>query len=206
MLPDVSQFEVFPLDDSTPVQNLLTALTCDIVAAHVGHNRVAVEDLPDFIRRVHDTLSQMALPQSEIAPLVPAVSIRASIKPDRVTCLECGKPLKVLKRHLRVEHGLTPEDYRTRWGLSRNHALIAPDYAEYRGVLAKQIGLGGRRKGSEKSEASAESASRPTGAKATSRRSGPARRRKATASPAVALEVEPKREDAVSRKKLALRF
>lgn len=194
------------MDDSTPVQNLLTTLTCDIVAAHVGHNRVAVEDLPDFIRQVHDTLSQLALPQIKIAPLVPAVSIRASIKPDRVTCLECGKPLKVLKRHLRIEHGLTPEYYRARWGLSRNHALIAPEYAEYRGVLAKQISLGGRRKGSEKSEASAEPASRPAGAKATSRHNGPTRRRKAAAAPAAPLEGEPKREDAASRKKLALRF
>ena len=121
----------------------LTALTADIVSAHVGNNAVAIGDLPQLIRNVHDALAGLAFPPAEpVAELVPAVSIRQSVKPDYIVCLEDGKKLKMLKRHLMTAYDLTPDEYRAKWGLPADYPMVAPNYAESRRQLAKSIGLG----------------------------------------------------------------
>ncbi|AZI35210.1 transcriptional regulator [Caenibius tardaugens NBRC 16725] len=121
----------------------LITLTSDIVAAHVSNNDVAIDQVSALITRVFDALSGLgAEPVVQQVPLEPAVSIRASIRPDHVACLECGRKMKMLKRHLGAEHGLTSEEYRARWGLPADHALVAPNYAAQRGAIAKQNGLG----------------------------------------------------------------
>lgn len=125
----------------------LITLTADIVAAHVSHNKVAVSDIPLIIRSVHEALSGLdtkSVPEPE--PQQPAVSVRASIKPDYIVCLEDGKKLKMLRRHLMTHYGMTPDDYRAKWNLPRDYPMVSPNYAETRRTLAKAIGLG--RKGS----------------------------------------------------------
>ena len=121
----------------------LITLTSDIVAAHVSNNGVAVEDVPTLIVNVYGALASLghAAPAVEALP-EPAVSIRASIKPDYIVCLEDGKKLKMLKRHLMTHYNLTPDQYRARWGLSSDYPMVAPNYAEKRRELAKKIGLG----------------------------------------------------------------
>jgi predicted transcriptional regulator len=121
----------------------LVTLTSDIVAAHVSNNSVAVEEIAALIANVYGALAglgQVAAPV-EVAP-EPAVSIRASIKPDHIVCLEDGKKLKMLKRHLMTHYNLTPEQYRARWNLPADYPMVAPNYAEKRRELAKSIGLG----------------------------------------------------------------
>jgi predicted transcriptional regulator len=121
-------------------------LTADIVSAHVSNNSVAVSDLPVLIQNVHGALQ--ALGETPVEPEVkqePAVSIRSSIKPDYVVCLEDGKKLKMLKRHLMTHYQMTPDDYRAKWGLPSDYPMVAPNYAEQRRSLAKQIGLGTKR-------------------------------------------------------------
>jgi predicted transcriptional regulator len=121
----------------------LITLTSDIVAAHVSNNSVAVGDLPVLISNVYGALSSLgqSAPAAE-APLEPAVSIRASVKADHIVCLEDGKKLKMLKRHLMTHYNLTPEQYRQRWNLPADYPMVAPNYAEKRRELAKKIGLG----------------------------------------------------------------
>jgi predicted transcriptional regulator len=121
----------------------LITLTSDIVAAHVSNNSVSVEDLPILISNVYGALSGLgqAAPTSETPP-EPAVSIRSSVKPDHIVCLEDGKKLKMLKRHLMTHYNLTPEQYRARWNLPADYPMVAPNYAEKRRELAKKIGLG----------------------------------------------------------------
>jgi len=138
----------------TDMTEMLITLTSDIVAAHVSNNNVAVEDVPTLIQNIYGalaTLGQKA--ETPAAPLEPAVSIRSSVKPDSVTCLECGKKMKMLKRHLSTDHGLSTDDYRARWGLGSDYPLVAPNYAEKRRELAKKIGLGrkpGQKRGRKK--------------------------------------------------------
>lgn len=123
--------------------NDLLALTADIVSSHVANNSVAVNDLPQLIQNVFATLSGLGTPPS--APevkLEPAVPVRQSVKPDYIVCLEDGKKLKMLKRHLMTAYGLTPDDYRAKWGLPADYPMVAPNYAESRRQLAKSIGLG----------------------------------------------------------------
>ena len=121
----------------------LLALTADIVAAHVSNNSVAVGDLPRMIADVYATLSSVDAPAvEEEAELVPAVAIRSSIKPDYIVCLEDGKKLKMLKRHLKTAYDMSPEEYRERWNLPSDYPMVAPNYAEKRRELAKKIGLG----------------------------------------------------------------
>jgi len=125
------------------MKETLITLTSDIVAAHVSNNSVSVEDVPSLISNIYGALS--GLGQAEPAPeekLTPAVSIRASVKPDYIVCLEDGKKLKMLKRHLMTHYNLTPEQYRQRWGLPADYPMVAPSYAEKRRELAKKIGLG----------------------------------------------------------------
>ena len=130
----------------TPQSDLnetLITLTSDIVAAHVSNNSVSVADLATVITNVYTALAALgqAAPAAE-APPEPAVSIRSSVKPDHIVCLEDGKKLKMLKRHLMTHYNLTPDQYRARWGLAADYPMVAPNYAEKRRELAKKIGLG----------------------------------------------------------------
>ncbi len=122
----------------------LIGLTADIVTSYVGSaNKIEPSDLPALITEVHASLSMLdsAKPAIEARP-EPAVSIRASVKPDYIVCLEDGKKLKMLKRHLMTHYSMTPEQYRERWGLPADYPMVAPNYAEKRRELAKKIGLG----------------------------------------------------------------
>ena len=124
----------------------LLALTADIVAAHVSNNSVAVGDLPRMIADVYDSLSGLGEALTPVEEeLVPAVAVRSSIKPDFLVCLEDGKKLKMLKRHLKTAYNMTPDEYRQRWGLPSDYPMVAPNYAAQRSKLAKEIGLGTRR-------------------------------------------------------------
>jgi len=128
--------------DNDMSETLIT-LTSDIVAAHVSNNSVGVEDLSSLITNVYGALSSLGKDAEEEEPRPdPAVSIRASIKPDYIVCLEDGKKLKMLKRHLMTSYKMTPDDYRRRWGLPSDYPMVAPNYAEKRRQLAKKIGLG----------------------------------------------------------------
>ena len=122
----------------------LITLTSDIVAAHVSNNSVAVGDLATLITNVFDALAGLGKVEPVVAEVArePAVSIRSSVKPDHIVCLEDGKKLKMLKRHLSTHYNLTPDEYRARWGLPSDYPMVAPNYAAHRRELAKQIGLG----------------------------------------------------------------
>ena len=124
----------------------LLTLTTDLVAAHVSNNAVAVADLPQLVREIYMTLSQLGeMERAVVSDLPePAVSIQKSITPDFLICLEDGKELKMLKRHLKTAYGLSPDDYRQRWGLPHDYPMVAPNYAKKRSELAKRIGLGRR--------------------------------------------------------------
>ena len=124
----------------------LLSLTADIVSSHVANNTVAVSDLPHVIENVFSTLARLGVEQAE--PEVkqePAVTVRASIKPDYIVCLEDGKKLKMLKRHLMTHYGMTPDAYRAKWNLPAEYPMVAPNYAAQRRTLAKKIGLGTKR-------------------------------------------------------------
>ena len=131
------------MSDSSNLQETFITLTADIVAAHVSNNSVAVSDIPTLIQNVHNALAGLG---GVVAPPVekkePAVSIRSSIKPDHIVCLEDGKKLKMLKRHLMTHYNLTPDQYRAKWGLAADYPMVAPNYAEQRRMLAVKIGLG----------------------------------------------------------------
>jgi predicted transcriptional regulator len=115
----------------------------DIVSAHVSNNAVAVRDLPTLILNVHGALNSLgAPPPMEEESRKPAVSIRSSVKPDYITCLDCGSRQKILKRHLQTAHHLTPDQYRKEFGLPQGYPLVAPNYAEKRRALAHRIGFG----------------------------------------------------------------
>ena len=120
----------------------MLALTAEIVSAHVGNNTVAVSDLSTLIEQVYNTLSGLGPEAEDVNSQEPAVSVRASIKPDYIVCLEDGKKLKMLKRHLMTHYNLTPEEYRRKWNLPSDYPMVAPNYAKQRRELAKQIGLG----------------------------------------------------------------
>lgn len=129
--------------DAAPVQDALVTLTADIVAAHVSNNSVSISDLPQLIANVHGALAGLSTPTAlEPAKPEPAVSVRASIKPDYIVCLEDGKKHKMLKRHLMTHHQMTPADYRAKWGLPADYPMVAPTYAANRRELAHKIGLG----------------------------------------------------------------
>jgi predicted transcriptional regulator len=135
------------MDASSDIQETLVTLTADIVSAHVSNNSVAVSDLPLLIQNVHSALT--GLGTAVVEPEVkqePAVSIRSSVKPDYIVCLEDGKKLKMLKRHLMTHYQMTPEQYRAKWNLPADYPMVAPNYAEQRRTLAKKIGLGTKRR------------------------------------------------------------
>ena len=133
--------------DNESAEDVLLSLTADIVAAHVSNNSVAVNDLPNLIQNVHSALNgisgRSSAPEAKPEPKVP---IRSSVKPDYITCLEDGKRLKMLKRHLMTHYTMTPDQYRQKWGLNSDYPMVAPNYAEQRRTLAKAIGLGTKRR------------------------------------------------------------
>jgi predicted transcriptional regulator len=120
--------------------------TATIVAAYVSHNKIAVDQLPTLIARVHAALSNVAGGQPAESgtsePLRPAVPVKRSVTADYIICLEDGKRFKSLKRHLRTQYKMSPEQYRARWGLSPDYPMVAPNYAKTRSQLAKKMGLG----------------------------------------------------------------
>jgi predicted transcriptional regulator len=119
-------------------------MTADIVAAYVGHNSVSSSDLPNLIQSVHRALAAVTTGAAEAAPVPkePAVPIKKSITPDYLICLEDGRKFKSLKRHLRTKYDMSPDEYRSKWGLSKDYPMVAPNYAKARSDLAKQMGLG----------------------------------------------------------------
>lgn len=137
----------------------------DIVSAHVSKNSVAAADLPGLIEAVYTSLAALGqAPETVVEELKPAVSVRSSVKPDAIACLECGEKMKMLKRHIGTEHGMTPAEYRTRWSLPASYPLVAPDYAAKRKELAVRIGLGRKPGQSPKAQADVapEAAPKPT--------------------------------------------
>ena len=126
----------------------LIDLTADVVSAHVSNNSVAVGDLPNLIRQVHEALSSLGRPEAtaeQKQERTPSVSVRSSIKPDHLVCLECGKKQKTLKRHLQNAHGMSPAEYREAFGLKKDYPMVAPAYSQMRGDMARSIGLGRRK-------------------------------------------------------------
>jgi predicted transcriptional regulator len=127
---------------------MLVTLTADIVAAHVSNNSVAISDIPLVIRSVHEALAGLASgAEPEPEPQQPAVSVRSSVKPDYIVCLEDGKKLTMLRRYLMTNFGMTPDEYRAKWNLPKDYPMVAPNYSERRRVLAKEIGLGSKGRG-----------------------------------------------------------
>ena len=132
----------------------LITLTSDIVAAHVSNNNVEVADVPTLISSVYGALAGLGKPAEVVEERPdPAVSVRSSVKSDHIVCLDCGKKMKMLRRHLSTEHDMTPGEYRERWNLAADYPMVAPAYAETRRDLAKKIGLGrkpGQKRGRRK--------------------------------------------------------
>ena len=141
----------------------LVELTADIVAAHVTNNTVSVGDMAALVQRVYDALSTVAAgPDENRRPAkTPIVSVRSSIKPDFIVCMECGGKHKMLKRHLMNAHNMTPDQYRADYGLPRDYPMVAPNYSEQRRSLAHSIGLGRRRPPADAAGGGAGGAAKP---------------------------------------------
>jgi predicted transcriptional regulator len=135
------------VDVSDAAKDNLVELTAQIVSAYVAKNVVASTDLPALIQSIHDALGRvMAGPESQVREEPkPAISVKKSVMPDYLICLEDGKKFKSLKRHLRTHYNLSPEEYREKWGLPIDYPMVAPNYAAARSELAKQMGLGTRK-------------------------------------------------------------
>src|SRR5947207_3906579 len=119
--------------------------TTDIVAAYVRHNSIATDQISGLINVVHSTLTSLGKEVVEEPPRVPAVSVRSSVRPDHIICIECGYKGQMLKKHLQSRHGLSVPEYRSRWKLASDYPMTAPNYSERRSQLAKSTGLGRRR-------------------------------------------------------------
>jgi len=131
----------------TPDSNDITGLTTTIIAAYVKHHQLPVSELPRLIQSVRDSLQRLTAPVEEVPvkeELKPAVAIKKSVTPDYIICLEDGKKLKMLKRHLMSSYGMTPDEYRIKWGLPSDYPMVAPNYAKARSDLAVKLGLGRR--------------------------------------------------------------
>ena len=130
--------------ETMPSQDDILRMTADVVAAYLGHNTMPATQIPDIIATVYGSLSKLdgngAAPRAR-APKAP-VAIRKSVMPDYIVCLEEGKKLKMLKRHLRTVYGMSPEEYRAKWGLPADYPMVAPNYSRQRSAFAKKIGLG----------------------------------------------------------------
>ncbi|WP_206185859.1 MucR family transcriptional regulator [Sphingosinicella sp. BN140058] len=124
-------------------------LTAGLVAAHVSNNKVSIKDVAVLIANVHGALAALHAPPSDAQQekRTPAVSVRASVKPEAITCLDCGSKHRMLKRHLRVAHDLTPAEYRSLFDLPGSYPMVAPEYARQRSEVAKRMGLGSSRRG-----------------------------------------------------------
>ncbi len=135
------------MTDPTANANFI-ALTADIVSAYVSNNSVTAAEIPALINQVHSALTRVSAGAGDTPsePLKPAVSVKKSITPDHIVCLEDGKKFKSLKRHLRTQYNMTPEQYREKWGLNPDYPMVAPNYAAARSQLAKQMGLGQQRR------------------------------------------------------------
>lgn len=132
----------------------LVTLTADVVAAHVAHNSVSVSDLPNLVKQVHGAFEALSLPPTPVEETrQPAVSARASVKPDSLTCMVCGAKQKTLKRHLRTAHDLTPDEYRTEFGLPASYPMASPNYSKVRSEMALALGLGKKRPAVKKRKA-----------------------------------------------------
>ena len=142
------------MDQTSEIASELIALTTDIVVSYVSNNPVAADEVSVLIQNVHGTLAGLGCGAAvQEARPDPAVSIRSSVKKDHIVCLEDGRKMKMLKRHLMTDHGLTPHQYRARWGLPADYPMVAADYADKRRDLAKKIGLGrmpGQKRGRRK--------------------------------------------------------
>ena len=127
----------------------LVQLTADIVAAHVANNNVAVGDVGNLVQRVYEALAALEKPAQDAQKeeKTPIVSVRSSIKPDFIVCMECGAKQRMLKRHLMTAHSMTPDQYRSDYGLPRDYPMVAPNYSEQRRALAHSIGLGRKKSG-----------------------------------------------------------
>ena len=131
--------------DTAEQSDDLLVLTTEIVAAHVSNNTVALGDLPLLINQVYNSLANVGgAPAAPAGRPHPAVSVKKSVQPDYIVCLEDGKKLKMLKRHLKTAYNMSPETYRERWSLPADDPMVAPNYAQQRSRLAKEIGLGTR--------------------------------------------------------------
>ena len=117
-------------------------LTADIVSAHIANNHVSADQLPGLIRDVHQALATVGQAPAEPIKAEPAVDPKESVFADHIICLECGESLKMLKRHLATDHGMTPDEYRAKWDLPPSYPMVAPEYAATRSKLAKASGLG----------------------------------------------------------------
>jgi predicted transcriptional regulator len=135
------------MSDTTANGNYIE-LTAEIVSAYVSNNTVPAGEIPGLINQVHTALARVSGKSSDAPaePLKPAVSVKKSITPEYIVCLEDGKKFKSLKRHLRTQYNMTPEQYREKWGLSADYPMVAPNYAAARSQLAKQMGLGQQRR------------------------------------------------------------
>lgn len=146
------------MKNDTDYNETLIARTSDIVAAHVTNNAVHVADVPTLIQNVFQALHSLGMSEPAAERPEPAVSIRSSVKPGYIVCLEDGKKMKMLKRYLMTQYGMTPDQYRQRWNLPADYPMVAPEYAEKRRLLAKDIGLGrkpGQRPGKKAPQKSA---------------------------------------------------
>jgi predicted transcriptional regulator len=132
----------------TPGNGNYIELTAEIVSAYVSNNTVPASDIPALINQIHAALSRVSGKATDTSaePLKPAISLKKSITPEYIVCLEDGKKFKSLKRHLRTQYSMTPEQYREKWGLGADYPMVAPNYAAARSQLAKQMGLGQQRR------------------------------------------------------------
>jgi len=132
----------------SPADGNYIELTAEIVSAYVSNNAVAASDIPGLIAQVYTALARVSGKSGDAPaePLRPAVSLKKSITPEHIVCLEDGKKFKSLKRHLRTQYNMTPEQYREKWGLGADYPMVAPNYAAARSQLAKQMGLGQQRR------------------------------------------------------------
>jgi predicted transcriptional regulator len=134
--------------NDTPANGNFIELTAEIVSAYVSNNTVAAGEIPALISQVHSALARVSGNSNDTPsePLKPAVSVKKSITPEFIVCLEDGKKFKSLKRHLRTQYNMTPEQYRDKWSLGADYPMVAPNYAAARSQLAKQMGLGQQRR------------------------------------------------------------
>ena len=132
----------------TPANGNYIELTAEIVSAYVSNNTVPASEIPSLISQVYSALSRVSGKTGDVTaePLKPAISLKKSITPEYIVCLEDGKKFKSLKRHLRTQYSMTPEQYREKWGLGADYPMVAPNYAAARSQLAKQMGLGQQRR------------------------------------------------------------